>query len=113
MRPRHICIKSQRSYGNDLLARRAVFSAVAPMIQITFQPAFDPFHSIFRLLRLSPIIERYGPLHRDHLRILDFYLLFPFRIGDIRLTPQHRKFKKLAADYATAKPYGDQPEDYI
>jgi hypothetical protein len=80
------------------------------MIQLSFQP-FDPFHAVFRLLRLRPIITKHVPVHVDHVRILDFYLLFPFRIEAIRLKPQHRRYKGLAVAYAWAKPYGDQPED--
>jgi hypothetical protein len=81
------------------------------MIQLTFQPAFDPFHAVFRSLRLRRIIMQHGPLHRDHVRILDFYLLFPFRISGIRLAPPHRKYRKLVQDYDQKKPYVDQPED--
>jgi hypothetical protein len=81
------------------------------MIQLTFQPAFDPFHAVFRSLRLRRIITQHGPLHRDHVRILDFYLLFPFRIAGIRLAQPHCKYRKLAQEYERKKPYGDQPED--
>jgi ABC-three component (ABC-3C) system Middle Component 5 len=83
------------------------------MIQLTFQPAFDPFHAVYRLLRLRPTIAEHGPLHQDHVRILDFYLLFPFRVAGIRLMPKHRSYKRLATAYAAAKPYGDQPDDQI
>lgn len=81
------------------------------MIQLTFEPALDPFHAIFRLLRLRPSLMKVGPLPRDQVRILDFYLLFPYRAVDIRLTPQHRKYRKLASQYESVRPYGDQPED--
>jgi hypothetical protein len=81
------------------------------MIQLTFQPALDPFHTVFRLLRLRPLISRRGPLHRDFVRILDFYLVFPFRIEDIRLLPKHRRYKTLLTRLTYSKPYGDQPDD--
>ena len=42
--------------------------------------------------------------------MLDFYLLFPFLIEDIRLAPKHRKYKKMAQNYERLKPYGEQPE---
>lgn len=83
------------------------------MIQLTYEPALDPFHAVYRLLRLRPIIAKHGPLHRDHVRILDFYQLSPHRIGSIRLTPQHRKYRKLATHYAGAAPYAQQPEDRV
>ena len=83
------------------------------MIQLSYQPAFDPFHAVFRLLRLRETVLNGGPLHENHLKILDFYLLFPFRICGIRLRRGHRKFRRLATQYAAAKPYGDQPEDRV
>jgi hypothetical protein len=86
---------------------------MAHMIQLTFQPAFDPFHAVFRLFRLRGIIRQHGPLNRDHVRILDFYLLFPFRIDRIRLTQRDRKYRSLATQYELKKPYGDQPDDRI
>lgn len=80
------------------------------MIQLTYEPAFDPYHTTFRLLRLKPAIAQHGPLHRDHVRILDFYQLFPFRIDEIRLMQKHRRFRKLAEKYESARPYGEQPD---
>lgn len=81
------------------------------MIQLSYQPALDPFHAVFRLFRLSPIITRIGRLHTDHVRILDFYLTFPFRVGGIRLQQSHRKYRKLGGLYAA--PYGDPPDDIV
>lgn len=81
---------------------------VAQMSQITFQPALDPFHAIFRNLRI--IENENNTMHRDQLRLLDFYLLFPFRIRSIRLAPKHQKYKKLAEKYAHLTPYGEQPD---
>jgi hypothetical protein len=84
---------------------------MAPMMQITYQPAFDPYHAVFRLARLREIIAKAGPLHQDYVRVLDFFLLFPFQIDTIRLMPAHRKFKRLAEIYASSRPYGDLPEN--
>jgi hypothetical protein len=65
------------------------------------------------ILRIRPIVDKHGPLHRDHVRILDFYLLFPFRVDGIRLMPQHRRYRRLATQYGSTKPYGEQPEDKL
>lgn len=81
------------------------------MTQLSFQPAFDPFHAVYRILRLFPIIRDHGPLHSDQVRILDYYLLLPYRSGTIRLLPKHRRFRKLAMRYEATKPYGEQPDD--
>ncbi len=79
------------------------------MIQLSYQAALDPFHALFRLLRLWPILSK-GPLPRETIRILDFYLLFPFRIGEIRIGKPHLRYKRLAKTYGHTKPYGEQPE---
>jgi hypothetical protein len=71
------------------------------MIQLTYEPAFDAYHTVYRLLRLRPIIEKSGPLHRDLVRIIDFYQLFPHRIENIRLMPAHRKYRRLGASFQT------------
>lgn len=78
------------------------------MSQLTFQPALDPFHAIFRMLRLLAAIRQ--PILQDHLRIIDFYLLFPFRIRLLRLMTKHQKYKKLADKYEHLTPYGEQPD---
>jgi hypothetical protein len=83
------------------------------MIQLTYEPAFDAFHAAFRTLRLRPILRKEKPLHRDHVRIIDFYHLFPHRIEGIRLMPQHRKYRRLATAYENRRPYGEQPDDKL
>ncbi|HWY16830.1 MAG TPA: ABC-three component system middle component 5 [Rhizomicrobium sp.] len=80
------------------------------MIQLSYESAFDPFHTVFRFLRLWPVVSRVSPIHRDKLRILDFFLLFPFRIGEINLAQSHRQYRKIARTYEWKKPYGEQPD---
>ena len=81
------------------------------MIRLTYEPAFDAFHAAFRASRIRPILRKDKPLHRDHVRIVDFYQLFPHRIKGIRLMPKHRKFHRLAEQYESRQPYGEQPDD--
>ena len=83
------------------------------MTQLSYQPAFDPFHTVFRFLRLRQAVISDLAIPRDHFRILDFYLLFPFRIKDFRVFSTHRRYKKLGIEYEKAKPYGDLPEDRV
>lgn len=83
------------------------------MIQLTYEPAFDAFHAAFRALRIRAILPTGKPLHRDHVRILDYFQLFPHRIDTIRLLQQHRRFRRLAASYESRKPYGEQPDDRL
>ena len=83
------------------------------MIQLTYEPAFDPFHAIFRFLRMRPLLSKDHPVPRDHARIIDFYWLFPYRIEGIRLAQPHRRFRKLAIEYSNRRPYGEQPDDRL
>lgn len=83
------------------------------MMQLSYQPAFDPYHAVYRLLRICRSVLAGKSLHDDHMRILDFYLLFPFRIDEIRLKKPHQRFKKLARQFSAAKPYGELPEDKV
>ena len=53
------------------------------MIQIAYQPAYDPYHTAFRLLRLSAV-DPARSFKIDQLRILDFYLAFPSFASSIR-----------------------------
>jgi hypothetical protein len=58
------------------------------MIQLSFQPAYDAYHTIFRLMRLRIVLTSAGPIPLDELRVLDFFLLFPYLIEHIRLMPR-------------------------
>lgn len=80
------------------------------MTQLSFQPAFDAFHAVFRLLRLRDLVASIGPLPYQKIQILDFYLLFPNQIQNIRLAPRHQRLKKLSERYAHMKPYGELPD---
>jgi hypothetical protein len=80
------------------------------MIQLSYQAAFDPFHAMYRELRILEVLDRSKSLPVDHMRILDFYLLFPFKISSIRMTPQHRKFRSVADEYEQRRPYGEEPD---
>lgn len=78
---------------------------------ISYQPAFDPFHAIFRVARLGSIIERCRAPEADKVRILDFYMCFPFRAVDIKFQRGDGRFKKVARSYDNLRPYGGLPDD--
>lgn len=83
------------------------------MRTVTFQPALDPYHAVFRMLRLHNIFVTGHVITFDHLRLLDFYLLFPFRFDEIRLAPTHRGLKKIGSLYAGSRPYGGVPDSNV
>ncbi len=76
------------------------------MIQLSYHPAFDAFHSIFRFLRLKRRLAA-EVLEVEKLRILDYYLMFPWRASGVRLAPRDSFVRALAKrlegerDYAT------------
>ncbi|MEF3135385.1 hypothetical protein OS035_28460 [Rhizobium sp. 268] len=81
------------------------------MNQIVYQEALDPYHAVFRILRILQLNEREEALAVDHLRVLDFYVLFPFRISTFRFRRKHSGFKQLGVRYEHARPYGEWPDE--
>lgn len=80
------------------------------MTQLVYQPAFDPYNTAFRLLRLREGIRLDQPMPFEGIRILDFFLLFPFLIRDVRLKQNDRSFRKLSENYENLRPYARMPE---
>lgn len=80
------------------------------MTQLVYQPAFDPHNTAFRLLRLRNGVAFTNPIPFEGIRILDFFLLFPFLIGDVKLKQKDRKFRALAKNYNYLRPYARMPE---
>lgn len=77
------------------------------MIQLAFEPAFDPFHCAFRLLRQA---ESRGnsAVRIERVKILDVFVAEPRRCSRIRVPPQLRKAAGRAA--ACQLPtYGSRP----
>jgi len=81
------------------------------MNHIAFQPAFDVYHTEFRMLRLLHFVD-IKKWHADQLRILDFYLLYFFRLGDVRLSRPLASLKKLARSFEGVS-YEIQPNDKL
>lgn len=78
---------------------------------ITYQPAFDPFHAIFRLFRLGHAFDRCKAPEVDKVRILDFYVCFPFRASAIKFHRSDGHLKKVGRAYEHLRPYGGLPDD--
>lgn len=82
------------------------------MNSLAFQPAFDVFHTEFRFIRLRRLMRSDAPMHYDQLRIADFYLLFFFRLQDVRLSSKHRSIKRFARELGEQR-YENQPDDQL
>lgn len=76
------------------------------MIQISFEPAFDPYHTAFRFLTVAAFSR--APMSLRRARLLDLFFLEPFRAKDIRVPP---KLKPNARNAATCQRplYGKRP----
>lgn len=81
------------------------------MTQLTYNEAFDPYHATFRFIRLWKGCSIKEVIHFDMLRILDFYLLFPFRLQNMSFYSSDRGWRAISKSYEHLKPYGDLPDD--
>ena len=78
---------------------------------LTFQAALDPQHTVFRTLRLLGGITDCLPAEIDKMRVLDFYLAFPFRAVDFKFRRGQGALRKTAIAHDHKRPYAGLPED--
>lgn len=81
------------------------------MTQLTYNEAFDPYHAAFRFMRLHLACDVSARMPFDTLRILDFYLLFPFRLQAMKLFSDDTGWRKVSKSYEEQAPYGTMPDD--
>ncbi|TPO09884.1 ABC-three component system middle component 5 [Mesorhizobium sp. B1-1-5] len=81
------------------------------MTQLTYNEAFDPYHAVFRFMRLHLACDISARLPFDTMRILDFYLLFPFRVQAMKLFSSDTGWRKISKSYENRAPYGAMPDD--
>ncbi len=81
------------------------------MTQLTYNEAFDPYHAAFRFVRLHLACDISARLPFDMLRILDFYLLFPFRLQSMKFFSDDTSWRKVSRSYEGQAPYGMMPDD--
>lgn len=81
------------------------------MTQLTYNEAFDPYHAVFRFIRIWKGCKLEGKTHFDVLRIMDFYLLFPFRLQNMSFFSDDRAWRRISKSYESQKPYGEIPDD--
>ena len=86
---------------------------LAPMTQLVYEPAYDAYHAIFRLIRLANTLPPNKTYRVEKIRILDFFLLFPYLLSEVRLKPTHRGLKKIGENYTSRRPYSIHPSSQI
>ena len=74
----------------------------------TYNPAFDLYHSIFRMANIAAKLEDGESLDVDKVRIWDFYLLFPDKVYNIHLRNDEEKLK----EYRSIIKKQNNPYDY-
>lgn len=72
-----------------------------------YNQAFDLYHGIFRILHILNRFQNNEVLELDRLRIWDFYLLFPYKTYEIRLSREHKEIALFRKTYIKqgANPY--------
>lgn len=78
------------------------------MIQIAYEPAFDPFHSSFRMLRQLQFRGCDNKFLIQRLKLLDVFVVEPFRCLDIRLSGKLKSAARKASLCQQAT-YGRKP----
>jgi hypothetical protein len=81
------------------------------MSQLTYNEAFDPYHTAFRFVRLHVACGISIPIPFDKFRIMDYFLLFPFRLQNMRLLQEDRAWRGISRAYVKRTPYGELPDD--
>lgn len=77
---------------------------------ITYNPAFDLYHSIFRMAHIVDRLEDGECFEIDKVRIWDFYLLYPAKVYDIDVKPRKEKEIFQARQHFIEK--SDNPYEY-
>lgn len=66
---------------------------------IVYHPAFDLYHSVYRMLQILTHFDKNDYVEIERLRIWDFYLLFPDKISSIKLKQTEKDIKELIKTY--------------
>ena len=62
---------------------------------ITYNPAFDLYHSIFRMAHIVRFMDDDECLEIDKVRIWDFYILFPNKVHNIHLKQKDKELRDI------------------
>lgn len=66
---------------------------------ITYNPAFDLYHCIFRMVHIIQRLDDNECLEVDKIRIWDFYILFPSKAYTIKIRRDEELFKSWRCTY--------------
>lgn len=80
------------------------------MTYLTYEPAFDAYHTAYRMFVLSRLLRSDSPLTVPAFRIADFYYAFPFLLQDIKLARKHIWIRGIARQFDNDRPYAHMPD---
>lgn len=94
---------------------------------LVYNPAYDIYHCIYRLVFILKKININDSVEVDRLKIIDFYLVFPYLITEIKLpreitgvrkifktySTKYRKVTNKYVTFQTMKPLQEQAIDYL
>jgi hypothetical protein len=86
------------------------------MFSLTYSAAYDPYHTVFRMLALNSVIETPTSFPVETLRIIDFYHKFPWLLNDFKSTnkiPGFQKEKRSATNTIRKTRFDKIPDKYI
>lgn len=66
---------------------------------ITYNPAFDLYHSIFRISNILDNLDDKESIEVDKVRIWDFYILFPDKVHDITIRRDENDLREFRSRY--------------
>lgn len=66
---------------------------------ITYNPAFDLYHGIFRMAHIAARLDDKECLEIDKVRIWDFYMLFPDKVHSITIRREEEDLRKYRSTY--------------
>lgn len=74
---------------------------------ITYNPAFDLYHTIFRMANILQRLDEDEKMEVDKVRIWDYYILFPSKVYDITIKRSEEEIRKIRSTYVrrTRNPY--------
>jgi len=65
------------------------------MEAIVYHPAYDLYHTVYRMLHILTKFDKSDFVEVDRIRIWDFYILFPEKIYGIKLKREEVDIKEL------------------
>lgn len=61
---------------------------------ITYNPAFDLYHSIYRMAHILVKMDAQQPVEMERVRIWDFYMLYPVQLNHVTLKVEESELRE-------------------